>query len=185
MLFHRSSTLGFSRIEVLLAVIAVAAVGILAALVIPRAMPSDEASVVLDPESPASKLVLGVAAAFDSMPKITAAEAKASALYSNLATIRQAIKMYAYQHDDSAPTDLVAQLTGPTNRAGEPGTKYGPYLRSGFPKNPYSGDPRVRHADAMPDAPAGDEGWVYCGSTGEIRANLSGEAPDGKRFFDS
>src|SRR5262249_39551983 len=138
---------GFTLVELLIVVIILA---ILAAIVIPT---------------------IGTASA----------EAKESALRASLNTVRQAISLYRVQHNETYPgpawANVVTQLTTQTDMTGAPGTKYGPYLRTGFPDNPEV-DPSVAQTGTtvatMPAAPTGAEAWIYALDTGELRANQAG-----------
>jgi len=130
-------------------------------------------------------IILGILAAVVIPQFNTAAsESKESALASNLATIRQAIEMYKVQHDDTFPdSNVIAQLTAGTKLDGTAGSKYGPYLRNSFPKNPINGDASVNAVGTMPGSPSGTQGWIYDTGTGEFRANVSGSGPSGVTYF--
>ena len=54
----------------------------------------------------------------------------------------------------------------------------------GLPRNPVSGLMSVREVVDMPAAPDDTTGWVYATRSGEFRANLGGDAPSGKAWFD-
>ena len=146
---------GFTLVELLIVVITL---GILAAVVIPQ---------------------------FNS----AATESKEAALASNLATIRQAVEMYKVQHNDAFPSGtaavVVEQLTKETSLDGTvvAGGAYGPYLRNSFPKNPISSDNTVAvGAMADPFAPDDSTGWSYDSTTGEFRANLTGNTLSGTAY---
>ncbi len=117
------------------------------------------------------------------------AEAKESALRGSLATVRQAISLYRVQHDETYPgqggwAEFVAQLTSGTDASGASGTKYGPYLRTGFPQNPVTSTSDGKTAVTMPATPSGSEAWIYATGNGELRANVAGNAPSGTPYFD-
>ena len=117
------------------------------------------------------------------------AEAKESALRASLATVRQAISLYRVQHNEAYPglggwDEFVAQLTEGTDSAGNPGTKYGPYLRTGFPNNPVTDTADGTVVGTMPGAATGGTAWIYSTDVGELRANVAGTAPSGTAFFD-
>ena len=131
-------------------------------------------------------IILGILAAVV-IPQFNsaAAEARESAVASNLATLRQAIELYKVQHNDTFPgATIVTQLTTTTDVTGAAGTKYGPYIRQGFPKNPVSSDATVATAATMPAAADDSSGWVYATGTGDIKANSTGAAHSGTNWFD-
>src|SRR5262245_12841388 len=117
------------------------------------------------------------------------AEAKESALRASLATVRQAISLYRVQHAEVYPgmagwDEFVLQLTSGTDQAGNPGTKYGPYLRTGFPDNPVTDTADGTVVPTMPATAPGGTAWIYSTDVGELRANVTGTAPSGTDFFD-
>jgi general secretion pathway protein G len=135
-------------------------------------------------------IILGILAAVV-IPQFAnvSADAKESSVRSNLATARQAISLYRVQHDETYPgqagwAEFVAQLTGGTLSDGTPGTKYGPYLRSQFPNNAFTGTATGKTVSTMPSSPSGTEAWIYCTSDGQLRANMAGTAPSGTAYFD-
>jgi general secretion pathway protein G len=154
---------GFTLIELLMVVIIL---GILAAVVIPQFSGSSD-------------------------------DAKVSALKSNLNSIRSAIELYQVQHGGAYPSagdpnKIDTQLTQYTNVSGVPKTtkddtyKYGPYLKQGFPKNPFVQDPTkasqiylAKGITALGTVKANvtgsnGEGWIYVPATGEFIANTDG-----------
>ena len=152
---HLARATGFTLVELLIVVIIL---GILAAVVIPQ---------------------------FNG----ASAEAKESALSASLATVRQAISLYRVQHNEVYPgqadwAEFVTQLTTSTDAAGAAGTKYGPYLRTAFPTNPVTGTADGKNVATMPGAPSGSEAWIYATDSGELRANVAGNAPSGIAYFD-
>lgn len=186
-----TSTRGMARTEVLLSVICVLLLGILAALVFPREVvvvqmegPQTEYGKLMGTmmEELAEKWTEGIDLSAWEPP--TAEEEQETAFLSNLATIRQAINMYAVQHDDTFPADPVQQLTIKTNRAGAPGDVYGPYLRRGFPVNAINNSSEVRIVDESPTIASGNAGWIYVRTTGELRANLPGKHSNGEAFLE-
>jgi general secretion pathway protein G len=123
----------------------------------------------------------------------TSSETKESALKSNLSILRGAIELYFLQHNDIYPgkisgipgnswSDFVAQLTGQTDQYGNPGTDYGPYLRS-IPLNPIN-NLKTGKMVSFPQIPDDSSGWYYEQNTGEIRTNASGTAPSGINYID-
>ena len=128
-------------------------------------------------------VIIGVIAAI-AVPRISrgAKGAGESALRGSLASLRNAIDMYAAEHggafpgaDNLEPT-LIRQLTEKTDTFGVAGGNFGPYLRRGFPPCPVgarSGDTGVILAATGPavvEVTAG-KGWVYNSVTGAIIVN--------------
>ncbi len=64
------------------------------------------------------------------------------------------------------------------------GPELGPFLRPPFPANPVSKLKSVRIVDSMPPFADGQTGWIYARTTGVLKANSSGTASDGRRYFD-
>ena len=94
-------------------------------------------------------LILGILAAVV-MPEYesASAETNVAALDADLQVISRAIELYAIQHDDSFPgtisgdsswKNFLVHMTEQTDRFGNIGTRYGPYLRTGVPANPING----------------------------------------------
>ena len=116
-------------------------------------------------------------------------EAKESALRASLATVRQAISLYRVQHNETYPglanwNEFVTQLTTSTDQTGAAGTKFGPYLRTGFPDNPVTDSADGTNVVSMPASAPGGTAWIYATSNGELRANVAGPAPSGTDYFD-
>jgi len=136
-------------------------------------------------------VIIGVIAAI-AVPRISrgARGAGDSAVRGSLASLRNAIDMYAAEHggtfpgDDGTETKLIDQLTKRTNASGAVGTgasyPFGPYLRKGFPAIPVG--PNAGKAAGVEltttSPPTADEtkatkGWVYNYQTGEVIANTN------------
>jgi prepilin-type N-terminal cleavage/methylation domain-containing protein len=126
-------------------------------------------------------VIIGVIAAI-AVPRISrgAKGAGESALRGSLASMRNAIDMYAAEHGGTFPgpddTELLRQLTTKTDAFGVAGGNFGPYLRRGFPPCPVgvrAGDTGVIVAAAVPAVAEGTagKGWVYSSATGEIIVN--------------
>lgn len=142
-------------------------------------------------------IILGILAAVV-IPQFTSSadDAKVSALKSNLNGIRGALELYLVQHDSVYPDErIVEQLTQYTKQDGTPSTtkdsvnfKYGPYLKQGFPNNPFavsatkanevevdSTIEAIGTVVAVEADPATDtKGWIYVTKTGEFIANTTG-----------
>ena len=134
-------------------------------------------------------VIIGILAAI-AIPRLSrgAAGATESALSSNLAILRNAIDLYAAEHDGKFPT-LANYRDQLTRYSDVTGTQYsdtktdpcrfGPYLRK-IPPLPL-GAPPNRDSDLFVDGTAGSPGvvtggWYYNPNNGNIRANL----PDGE-----
>jgi len=137
-------------------------------------------------------VIIGVIAAI-AVPRISrgAKGAGESALRGSLAGMRNAIDMFAAEHNGLWPgtplnteAQLLKHLTLKTDSGGADGTTagvhvFGPYLRAGFPPCPVgtlAGQKGVIMTATVPIATAVDEtqttmGWVYNYATGEIIVN--------------
>lgn len=117
-------------------------------------------------------------------PSLAAREA---ALMQNLTTLRTAIEIYKLQHQGCYPTgndnDVVDQLTKQTDIDGNAGVDYGPYLRTGIPRNPFNGLNNLKVVK-LPSPSNDSSGWYYDKDTGEIRANTAGTGPSGTDYRD-
>ena len=149
-------------------------------------------------------VIIGVIAAI-AIPRMSrgARGAGESALVGNLAVLRNAIELYAAEHngaypgatDDTAAT-FVKHLTQFTDESGDPVvTKdvdhpFGPYLRKGIPPAPVgtnkgSTDVLMDTTNSPPSvATGGGEGWVYNPDTGEIVVNSDAQNEATTATFD-
>jgi len=139
-------------------------------------------------------IILGILAAIV-IPQFgnASTEAKESNLMTNLAALRGAIELYKVQHQEVWPgsiagsaswANLVTHLTTATDVTGASGSDYGPYLRTGVPRNPLNGL-NTGTVGTIPAAADDSTGWYYDDSNGEIRANSSGAGPStGINYFD-
>lgn len=127
-------------------------------------------------------VIIGIIGAI-AIPRMSrgAAGAADSSLKANLSVLRNAIDLYAAEHNNTFPaiSDLPSALLQYSNAAGDSfqATKdathlYGPYLRNipPLPVGPQKGATTfTATADASPTASSA--AWVYNASTGQISAN--------------
>ncbi len=137
-------------------------------------------------------VIIGIIGAI-AIPRISrgsegAADAK---LQGDLAVLRNAIDLYATEHNGKFPSDtpatFVQQLTTYTDADGNTSaTKdadhiYGPYIRK-IPKlsvGPHKGSDGVVSSTSGTVGSASG-GWYYNGTTGDIRANVPDSTPDAR-----
>jgi prepilin-type N-terminal cleavage/methylation domain-containing protein len=133
-------------------------------------------------------------------------EAKESAAKDTLRVLRNAIELYAAQHNGVPPgyqrgnmsmplfnpfvMQLVATVTNASGISGgrirTPEYPFGPYL-SALPENPFNGLKYVRiigNQEEFPDEATGAAGWIYKPLTKTIRLDWPGADKDGVRYFD-
>ncbi|MFH2002215.1 MAG: prepilin-type N-terminal cleavage/methylation domain-containing protein [Planctomycetota bacterium] len=138
-------------------------------------------------------IILGILAGVV-IPQFSSAsiEAKEAALMTDLAALRNAIDLYKVQHNDVYPgtisgttnwANFQTHLTTQTKKDGTAGTDFGPYLRTGVPKNPFN-SLNTGTIGAVPATADDTSGWYYNNTTGEIRANTSGTGPSGVDYID-
>ena len=128
-------------------------------------------------------VILGIIGAI-AIPRLSrgAAGAADSALTSNLAVLRNAIDLYAAEHNGDFPevatfSDqllLYSDIAGNTNASADSTHIYGPYLRAipPLPVGTKAGKTGVAAAIGA------DVGWVYDETTGEISAALPATEKD-------
>ena len=145
-------------------------------------------------------VIIGVIAAI-AVPRISrgAKGAGESALRGSLATLRNAIDMYAAEHNGTFPgsdgleATLIDQLTKKTNGGGTVGTgagyDFGPYLRRGFPPAPVgpnagkvTGVEMVTVSPPVADETKTTKGWIYNYQTGEIVVNTDDTDDAGDQY---
>ena len=150
-------------------------------------------------------VIIGVIAAI-AVPRISrgAKGAGDSALRGSLASLRNAIDMYAAEHGGEFPgnnagtcvdTLLIDQLTKKTDATGLTGSgagfDFGPYLRKSFPPvpvGPLAGKATGILVDASNSPPAAEssptagKGWVYNCLTGEIVVNTQTSDEGNNRY---
>ncbi len=166
---NRSSRSGFTLVEILIVVVIM---GILAAIVVPQFSQSSD-------------------------------DARFTSAIQNLQSMRGQVDLYRNQHEGRLPGDTTDsdddttfrdQMILPTNELGDRGAfgsvsfPYGPYLHNQLPANPSNGSRKVKNVTTFTAlAPGGDTvgdpGWVYERSSGRIRINKQGNAPDGTLWW--
>lgn len=144
-------------------------------------------------------IIIAILAAM-AIPRLSRGSAGAadSALAGNLAVLRNAIELYAAEHNNDLPGtggDFVDQLTGYTDIDGDVKSApdathiYGPYLVA-IPPNPVGSPSKPTEVliDSTNAPPAvvtdNGEGWVYSTKTGQIRANVTGADDSGTDYAD-
>ncbi len=128
-------------------------------------------------------VIVGLLAAI-AIPRFSrgAAGASDSALSGDLAVLRNAIEMYAAEHNGTFPlaATFEEQLTqysaldGTTSAAKDAAYPYGPYLHAvpALKVGANAGKNGVKAAPAIPTTADGTaDGWLYIQSTGQIFAN--------------
>jgi prepilin-type N-terminal cleavage/methylation domain-containing protein len=146
-------------------------------------------------------VIIGILAAI-AIPRLSRGSAGASnaALAANLATLRNAINLYAAEHNNTFPgpdaTGFADKLTKYTDVAGnavaarDATHTFGPYLVA-VPPCPVGENAGKTTANKVlidssntPPAPStsGGEGWVYNPTTGELLANTTTKDDAGKQF---
>ncbi|MBN2447264.1 MAG: prepilin-type N-terminal cleavage/methylation domain-containing protein [Phycisphaerae bacterium] len=141
-------------------------------------------------------VIIGILAAM-AIPRLSRGSAGASdaALGGDLAIVRNAINLYAAEHNTKFPGhgggDMVDHLTmytdisGNTNASKTSTYKYGPYLLA-IPACPVENpskptDVLIDSTNSPPTVvTTGGEGWVYNPNTGEFLANSTATDENGK-----
>ncbi|MDD5063138.1 MAG: type II secretion system protein [Phycisphaerae bacterium] len=130
-------------------------------------------------------------------------KAKESAAKDNLRTLRNAIELYAAQHNgfppgyingtlNPVPTTVTRQLCwattpdGVSAPRGTAGYPLGPYLPT-IPKNPFNDKNTMQvlgPATLFPDPPTGAFGWIYKPSIKAIKVDDKGTDSKGVKHYD-
>jgi prepilin-type N-terminal cleavage/methylation domain-containing protein len=130
-------------------------------------------------------------------------EAKESAAKDNLRILRNAIELYASQHNGYPPGYVngtlnpvsttvtrqicwVTTIDGAFAPRGTAGYPLGPYLPQ-IPPNPFNNKDTIKVLTAtspFPDPPTGAFGWIYKPSTKTIRIDDSGTDSEGVKHYD-
>ncbi|MCE5276650.1 MAG: prepilin-type N-terminal cleavage/methylation domain-containing protein [Planctomycetaceae bacterium] len=122
-------------------------------------------------------VILGILAAIV-IPQFTDAgnDARASALKSDLQTVRSQLALYKVQHLDSYPAaaTFVTQMTTKTDSSGAAGGTLGAYLQT-FPANPYNNLSTVEVESGTAGLGNGSHGWHFDTATGMFAADDSAE----------
>ena len=147
--------------------------------------------------------IIGILASI-AVPRMTsaAANAESNALQATLANVRKAIDVYYAEHgkypgynyvsgsaDNAAFVDQLLDYSnenGETNGAPSSTYRYGPYLRSPFPRNPRNGLDTVYVKGTPSDADPADGtfGWVAVLSHGYFGVSLTDSQLDDMGFVD-
>jgi len=128
-------------------------------------------------------VIIGIIAAI-AIPRMSRGSAGAadSALSANLTVLRNGVDLYAAEHGGSYPTlaavtNQLTQYTDATGaaQAGKDTTHiYGPYLRT-VPPLPVGAK---KGKNGIDDEDGATVGWIYSGTTGEIKANCTDSEKD-------
>ena len=136
-------------------------------------------------------VIMGIVAAV-AIPRMSRGSAGAAdaALSGNLAVLRNAIDLYAGEHNGTNPAvaTIVAQLTtyssatGATNATKTATYLYGPYLRK-VPALPVGAE---KGSTTIAAAAAAGVGWIYTVATGDIQSNTTATEVDSsdKKYSD-
>lgn len=109
-------------------------------------------------------------------------DARHASMLAQLHAITTAIERYRIDHNGDPPDDLtghaLGQLISTTDLYGNVGTGagyvYGPYLKTGLPKNPLNGSNEVFRSATSPPANLEQRvGWVYYPENGQIWGGLA------------
>jgi general secretion pathway protein G len=131
-------------------------------------------------------VILGVLAAV-AIPMFSGSteDSKRSALDQDLAILNKAVELYQVEHGGQYPGKLgaqtswdtfVKQMTTRTDKTGAAGTRYGPYLKTGIPKNPYTGTSTGTLGKAVVGS---DVAWRYDAVNGIVTAANDGSKSGG------
>ncbi len=119
------------------------------------------------------------------------AESNEAALMTDLEVLREAIERYQAEHggtppglSDGKPSDTAFenQLTGRTNSEGsvQATGKFGPYLVTGIPANPFNGLKTVwLVSEGDLPQPNNNTGWIFHLPSVTLRANSPEYGPEG------
>jgi len=135
-------------------------------------------------------VIIGVIAAI-AIPRMSrgAAAARDAALKQDLTLLRNAIDLYAAEHDNTNPpfASVSTHLTGFSNLAGDAAQAakdtthyFGPYIKSipPLPVGTNKGDNTFADGSGAAPQIAGGAGWWYDAGTGTVKANLADSEVD-------
>ncbi len=138
-------------------------------------------------------VIIGILAAI-AIPRLSRGSqgASQSALAANLTLVRNAISIYAVEHNTTWPgpdaAGFAAKLTTATNisggTAGAGERKFGPYLLA-IPTSPVgtkAGEATVKVVTGTTPAPDDTTAWLYNSDTGEFLVNTTASDDMGKAF---
>jgi prepilin-type N-terminal cleavage/methylation domain-containing protein len=139
-------------------------------------------------------VIIGILAAI-AIPRLSRGSqgASQSSLAMNLTTVRNAISMFAAEHNSTFPgpdaAGFVDQLTKATNFSGSTTIganqrKYGPYLLAipACPVGVKAGENTVKVVSGATPEPDDSTGWLYNKDTGEFLANTVAQDDTGKAY---
>jgi len=107
-------------------------------------------------------------------------DAKEASLLETLQILRSQIALHKLDHGGLPPlfqsNDLEAlyKKTDADGSINEASGEFGPYLVTGMPANPLTGEKHVKGQTYPFGSATGDEGWLYDEATGNIAPNLAG-----------
>lgn len=145
-------------------------------------------------------VIIGILAAI-AIPRLSRGStgASQSSLAGNLTVVRNAIALYAAEHNNTFPgpdnagfkdkLTKYSDISGNTQATKDTTFKYGPYLTA-IPRCPVGENAAgAKAADVLfvtssppTPAPASGEGWVYNATTGEFLPNTTQTDDSGKAF---
>ncbi len=153
-------------------------------------------------------LILGILAAI-AAPKVFRGsdDAAETALRQNLSVIRDAIELYALEHDGRYPGStsdgtnpagseqaflnqllMYSSADGTVSQVRDAAHPYGPYLRKNFPSIPVGPNRGTNSVavkgDGQPLVPDETTAWMYDYITGEFIANTNDLSSDGVTTYD-
>jgi type II secretion system protein G len=116
-------------------------------------------------------------------------KAKESAAKDNLRILRNAIELYAAQHNGVSPGYSNNDSSKNPSKTWLPSQLIGGKYLNQIPENPFNGYgyPQIKvvgNNAPFPDTPTGDFAWIYKPATKEIRLDWPGTDSAGVRYYD-